>query len=257
MLKWFTKWIKGKETYDPEKSILDQSKIPKHIAIIMDGNGRWAKRRGLPRVAGHRAGMKTVRGITRIADELGVKILTLYAFSTENWKRPRDEVEYLMKLPQEFLLTELKELIERNVQVRILGNQDQLPSHTVKAVLEVQERTKHNTGLILNFALNYGSRDEMMYAIRGIAQDVEAGKLGVDEITEETMGNHLFTKGLPDPDLLIRTSGEVRLSNFMLWQVAYSELWFTDVYWPDFSREHLMEAIYEFQHRNRRFGALE
>ena len=257
MLKRFTKWIKGKETYDPEKSILDQSKIPKHIAIIMDGNGRWAKRRGLPRVAGHRAGMKTVRGITRIADELGVKILTLYAFSTENWKRPRDEVEYLMKLPQEFLLTELKELIERNVQVRILGNQDQLPSHTVKAVLEVQERTKNNTGLILNFALNYGSRDEMMYAIRGIAQDVKAGKLGIDEITEETMGNHLFTKGLPDPDLLIRTSGEVRLSNFMLWQVAYSELWFTDVYWPDFSREHLMEAIYEFQHRNRRFGALE
>jgi undecaprenyl diphosphate synthase len=257
MLKRFTKWIKGKETYNPEKSILDQSKIPEHIAIIMDGNGRWAKRRGLPRVAGHRAGMKAVRGITRIADELGVKILTLYAFSTENWKRPRDEVEYLMKLPQEFLLTELKELIERNVQVRILGNQDQLPSHTVKAVLEVQERTKHNTGLILNFALNYGSRDEMMYAIRGIAQDVKSGKLGIDEITEETMGNHLFTKGLPDPDLLIRTSGEVRLSNFMLWQVAYSELWFTDVYWPDFSREHLMEAIYEFQHRNRRFGALE
>jgi undecaprenyl diphosphate synthase len=257
MLNRFTKWMKGKKPFDPSKSILDQSNIPEHIAIIMDGNGRWAKRRGLPRVAGHRAGMKTVRGITRAADELGVKILTLYAFSTENWKRPRDEVEYLMKLPQEFLLTELKELIDRNVQVRILGNQDQLPSHTVKAVLEVQERTKHNTGLILNFALNYGSRDEMMYAIREIAQKVKSGKLEIDDITEETMGNHLFTRDLPDPDLLIRTSGEVRLSNFMLWQVAYSELWFTDVYWPDFSREDLMEAIYEFQHRNRRFGALQ
>ncbi|WP_240675701.1 isoprenyl transferase [Ammoniphilus sp. CFH 90114] len=241
---------------DGEQLTLDLDNIPKHIAIIMDGNGRWAKKRGLPRVAGHRAGMKTVKEITRAADDIGVKALTLYAFSTENWKRPKDEVEYLMRLPQEYLLTELKELIEQNVQVRMLGNKDQLPDYTIKAVLEAQEKTKNNTGLILNFALNYGSRDEMLHAIRCIADEVKKGNLDVEGITEKAMERHLFTVGLPDPDLLIRTSGEVRLSNFMLWQLAYSELYFSEVYWPDFNRDEFYKAIYEYQHRNRRYGGV-
>ena len=253
MLNRFTKWIQGNEgesiSFDPEN-------IPQHIAIIMDGNGRWARKRALPRIAGHRAGMKTVKEITRLASDLGVKILTLYAFSTENWKRPKDEVDYLMRLPQEYLLTELEELIEQNVQVRMLGNRDQLPHYTLEAVSQAQEKTKENTGLILNFALNYGSRDEMLYAIQRIAVDVQAGKVASEEITEHVFSNYLYTAGLSDPDLLIRTSGEIRLSNFMLWQLAYAEMFFSEVLWPDFSKEEFLKAIYEYQHRNRRYGAL-
>ncbi len=253
MLNRFTKWIHGKEG---EELSLDLEKIPEHIAVIMDGNGRWARKRGLPRIAGHHAGMKTVKEITRAADEIGVKVLTLYAFSTENWKRPKDEVEYLMRLPQEYILTELEELIEQNVQVRMLGNQEQLPHYTVEAVMEAWDKTKSNTGLILNFALNYGSRDEMIQAIQGVARDVESGKMSIEEIKEDTFQRHLFTTGLPDPDLLIRTSGEIRLSNFMLWQLAYAELYFSEVYWPDFTRDEFYKAIVEYQRRNRRYGAL-
>nr|WP_134700405.1 isoprenyl transferase [Ammoniphilus sp. YIM 78166] len=253
MLNRITKWMQGKEG---EGLSLDLDNIPQHIAIIMDGNGRWAKKRGLPRVAGHRAGMKTVKEITRAADDIGVKALTLYAFSTENWKRPKDEVEYLMRLPQEYLLSELNELIEQNVQVRMLGNKDQLPDYTMNAVFEAQEKTKQNTGLVLNFALNYGSRDEMLHAIRCIAQEVKNDNLDIQDISEQTMNQYLFTEGLPDPDLLIRTSGEVRLSNFMLWQLAYSELWFSEVYWPDFTREEFYQAIFEYQHRSRRYGGV-
>lgn len=253
MLNRFTKWIHGKEG---EELSLDLEKIPEHIAVIMDGNGRWAKKRGLPRIAGHRAGMKTVKEITRAADEIGIKVLTLYAFSTENWKRPKDEVEYLMRLPQEYILTELEELIEQNVQVRTLGNQDQLPHYTLEAVMEARDKTKNNTGLILNFALNYGSRGEMIQAIQGIAKDIQSGDMSVDEITEDSFQRHLYTAGLPDPDLLIRTSGEIRLSNFMLWQLAYAELYFSEVYWPDFSRDEFYKAIAEYQGRNRRYGAL-
>lgn len=253
MLNRFTKWIHGKEG---EELSLDLENIPEHIAVIMDGNGRWARKRGLPRIAGHHAGMKTVKEITRAADEIGVKVLTLYAFSTENWKRPKDEVEYLMRLPQEYILTELEELIEQNVQVRMLGNQEQLPHYTVEAVMEAWDKTKSNTGLILNFALNYGSRDEMIQAIQGVARDVESGKMSIEEIKEDTFQRHLFTTGLPDPDLLIRTSGEIRLSNFMLWQLAYAELYFSEVYWPDFTRDEFYKAIVEYQRRNRRYGAL-
>ncbi|MEW9667666.1 isoprenyl transferase [Ammoniphilus sp. 3BR4] len=255
MLNRITKWMQGKEGEGLALD-LDLDNIPQHIAIIMDGNGRWAKKRGLPRVAGHRAGMKTVKEITRAADEIGVKALTLYAFSTENWKRPKDEVEYLMRLPQEYLLTELKELIEQNVQVRMLGNKEQLPEYTMDAVLQAQEKTQNNTGLILNFALNYGSRDEMLHAIRSIANEVKTGKLDVTDINEQMMDQFLFTNGLPDPDLLIRTSGELRLSNFMLWQLAYSELCFSEVYWPDFNRDEFYKAIFEYQHRNRRYGGV-
>ncbi|MFC5532489.1 isoprenyl transferase [Cohnella yongneupensis] len=230
--------------------------IPQHVAIIMDGNGRWAKARGLPRIAGHHNGMKAVKTVTKAADRIGVKVLTLYAFSTENWKRPKAEVEFLMKLPQEFLSLELGELIENNVQVRMMGKRELLPSYTVAALEEAVRRTKDNTGLILNFALNYGSRDEMVEASRELARQAASGQLDPEAIDEAMFSSKLLSDGLPDPDLLIRTSGELRLSNFMLWQLAYSEFWFTDVYWPSFGEEQLFEAIREYQRRARRYGGL-
>jgi undecaprenyl diphosphate synthase len=230
--------------------------IPRHVAVIMDGNGRWAKSRGLPRIAGHHSGMKAVKRIAKAADRLGIKVLTLYAFSTENWKRPKAEVEFLMKLPQEFLAIELAELIENNVQVRMMGHLDKLPEHTLAAVEEAVRRTAGNTGLILNFALNYGSRTEMVEAARLLASEAAQGRLDPESITEEMFGTRLLSADLPDPDLLIRTSGELRLSNFMLWQLAYSEFWFTDVYWPEFKEKHLFDAIREYQRRARRYGGL-
>ncbi|MBP0726209.1 isoprenyl transferase [Bacillus sp. RG28] len=234
----------------------NDSTIPGHVAIIMDGNGRWAKKRNLPRIAGHHEGMKVVRKIAREANSLGIKVLTLYAFSTENWKRPRTEVEFLMKLPQEFLGTFLPELIEENVQVRLMGNENQLPSYTVEAVKKAVEATKNNTGMILNFALNYGSRDEMIQSIKAIANDVKENKIAIESIDEALFNDYLMTSELGDPDLLIRTSGELRISNFMLWQIAYSELYFTDEFWPDFTEESLRNAILEYQNRSRRFGGV-
>ncbi|EOS56704.1 MULTISPECIES: isoprenyl transferase [Paenibacillus] len=254
MIKLFQPWRKKK---NPGASVsLSPDNIPKHVAIIMDGNGRWARRLGMPRIVGHRSGMKAVKRATIAADELGISILTLYAFSTENWKRPKDEVDYLMSLPQEFLAIELDELVEKNVQVRMMGHTDELPAHTIAAMEEAIERTKHNTGLILNFALNYGSRREITESVKGIAKAVQSGELSVEDITPETIESRLLSAGLPDPDLLIRTSGELRLSNFMLWQTAYSELWFTDILWPDFSKEHLVQAVAEYQRRTRRYGGL-
>ncbi|PWW06430.1 undecaprenyl diphosphate synthase [Paenibacillus cellulosilyticus] len=249
-------WSKFVKPSSDKASTLTVENVPQHVAIIMDGNGRWAKSRGLPRIAGHHTGMKAVKQITMAADRLGVKYLTLYAFSTENWKRPKAEVDFLMKLPQEFLAIELEELIANNVQVRMMGYREALPGHTVEALEEAMLRTANNTGLILNFALNYGSRKEMTDAVKLIAEAVRDGKLSPDQIDESTMSEHLFTSGIPDPDLLIRTSGELRLSNFMLWQLAYSEMWFTDVYWPDFSESHFHEAIAEYQRRARRYGGL-
>ncbi len=233
-----------------------QEEVPEHIAIIMDGNGRWAKKRSLPRIAGHHEGMQTVRKITRFANIVGVKTLTLYAFSTENWKRPRMEVEFLMRLPEEFLGTYLPELIEQNVQVKVMGNIEPLPEHTKRAVARAIEKTSTNDGLILNFALNYGSRDEIVQAIKLISSDVKEGKVSAEEINEELISSYLMTKDLTEPDLLIRTSGEVRLSNFMLWQLAYTEFCFTDTLWPDFNEESLMDAIESFQKRQRRYGGL-
>lgn len=235
---------------------LDGGNIPRHVAIIMDGNGRWAHRRGLPRVAGHRAGMKAVKEVTRAADEIGIEVLTLYAFSTENWKRPREEVEYLMRLPEEFLDRELQELHENGVRVRLLGDPTALPPHTRRAVEIAVRRTEANTGLILNFALNYGGRAEIISAVRNIAERVRDGTLDVQDIDEQVVADALQTRSLPDPDLLIRTSGELRISNFLLWQIAYSELWFTDTLWPDFTREHLFEAVRAYQSRTRRFGGV-
>ncbi|WP_135547216.1 isoprenyl transferase [Paenibacillus cymbidii] len=248
------KWFGNRAKVAPGLPIADN--VPKHIAIIMDGNGRWAKKRGLPRIAGHHAGMKTVKKITIAADRIGVDVLTMYAFSTENWKRPREEVDFLMKLPQEFLSIELDELIEKNVQVRMTGWREELPEHTLRAVEQAVEKTKHNTGLILNFALNYGSRKEMIDGIKAMMADVQRGSLDPNAIDERLFDSYLQTAGLPDPDLLIRTSGELRLSNFMLWQLAYSEFWFTEKYWPEFSEEMFYDAVREYQRRARRYGGL-
>jgi len=252
------RWLKALFSNEAQTSsvIIEDGKIPEHVAIIMDGNGRWAKSRGLPRIAGHHTGMKAVKRITIAADRLGVKYLTLYAFSTENWKRPKDEVDFLMKLPQEFLSIELNELIEKNVQVRMMGHKEGLPSHTLDALEEAVERTANNTGLVLNFALNYGSRKEMIEAVKQIADEARNGNLDPDQIQESDLSSRLLSNGIPDPDLLIRTSGELRLSNFMLWQSAYSELWFTDVYWPEFKEDHFHEAVREYQRRARRYGGL-
>lgn len=231
-------------------------RFPRHIAIVMDGNGRWAKHRGLPRTAGHHAGMVALRRTIRHADELGVQVLTVYAFSTENWKRPRLEVDFLMRLPNEFLKTDLPELKEKNVRVTVIGDKAGLPRHTMDAVQKAEQETAGNTGMILNFALNYGSRAEIVHAVRNIVEKAGNGSLDPGEIDEKTISNHLFTAALPDPDLLIRPSGEIRLSNFLLWQLAYAELWFSDVYWPDFDKEHLLEAIEAYQRRDRRYGGI-
>jgi len=247
---WFIKPAK------PVEAALKADNIPQHVAVIMDGNGRWAKERGLPRMAGHHSGMKAVKRITMAADRLGIRYLTLYAFSTENWKRPKAEVDFLMKLPQEFLSIELDDLIKNNVQVKMMGYRESLPDYTLGAVEEAIAKTAGNTGLVLNFALNYGSRKEMVDAVRKIAIDVREGKLAPEAIDDALFSERLLSCELPDPDLLIRTSGELRISNFMLWQMAYSELWFTDVYWPEFTDEHFYEAIREYQRRARRYGGV-
>jgi len=233
--------------------------VPAHVAIIMDGNGRWAKKKLMPRVYGHKEGMNTVKRITIEASRLNVKVLTLYAFSTENWRRPTDEVNFLMGLPIDFFDVFMPELMENNIKVTTIGWIDQLPEKTLKVVQNAIEKTKDNTGLILNFALNYGSRAEIIQATQMIARDVAGGKLSADEVTEDVFAGYLFTSGLgqwQDPDLLIRTSGEIRLSNFLLWQAAYSEMYFTEEFWPDFSTASLRAALAEYQHRNRRFGGI-
>lgn len=251
-------WIKrlGKKNVVSLQTRVLEHKVPEHVAIIMDGNGRWAKKRGLPRIAGHHSGMKAVKRITIAADTIGVKVLTLYAFSTENWSRPKDEVDYLMKLPQQFLLLELNELIAKNVQVRVIGWREGLPEYTLEALDEAVKKTKHNTGLILNFALNYGSRKEMLEGMKSMNADILNGKIQEEQVDEALFSSYLQTSELPDPDLLIRTSGEQRLSNFMLWQLAYTELYFDSCFWPDFSNESFYQAIEQYQQRIRRYGGL-
>jgi len=249
-------WMNRGKREDGGEEEIDPNNIPAHVAIIMDGNGRWASRRGLPRAAGHRSGMAAIKEIAIAAGELGVKVLTLYAFSTENWKRPREEVDFLMKLPEEFLARELQELNKNNVQIRMIGWKEELPDHTLRAVEEGIRATSGNTGLILNFALNYGSRREMLSGVRKIAELVRDGKISPEDIDEALFSSMLHTHSLPDPDLLIRTSGEQRISNFLLWQLAYTELAFVDVHWPEFTREHFRRAIAMYQRRNRRYGAI-
>ncbi len=254
MKERINQWLgRGKKENAP---VVNAVNIPRHVAVIMDGNGRWARMRGLPRVAGHHQGMKNVKQITMAASDLGVQILTLYAFSTENWKRPKEEVEFLMKLPQEFLALEIDELIRNNVQIRMMGSRDGLPEHALRPIEEGIERTKSNTGLILNFALNYGGRKELLEAARKLCLDAASGKLDPEQLTEAIFEQKLQSGGMPDPDLLIRTSGELRVSNFMLWQMAYTELWFSDALWPEFTKEHFLEAISGYQNRARRFGGV-
>ena len=228
--------------------------VPQHLAIIMDGNGRWAAERSLPRIAGHKEGINSVREITRVCGEIGVKHLTLYTFSTENWKRPDNEVSALMILLLTTIKIEVIELHKNNVRFTTIGDITKLPSGTKRGILNGIEKTKNNTGLNLCLALNYGSRQEMINAVQLIANNVQEKKLKIDEINETIFSKSLSTSMMPDPDLLIRTSGECRLSNFLLWQSAYTEIFMTDTYWPAFRENELMEAIIEFQNRERRFG---
>lgn len=230
--------------------------VPNHVAIIMDGNGRWAKKRGLPRIAGHKEGMNAVREIVKVAKHLNVKVLTLYAFSTENWKRPKTEVEFLMKLPKEFLHIYLPEMIENNVRIETIGEFDALPAITRDAIQYAKDKTKSNDGLLLNFALNYGSRYEIMRAIKQIMADIDEAKVSIEKLDENEFANYLYTENVSDPDLLIRTSGEQRLSNFLLWQLAYSEFWFTDTLWPDFDESIFKQALLDYQQRKRRYGGI-
>lgn len=240
--------------------MLDKTRIPSHTAIIMDGNGRWAKRRGVPRLAGHNAGMKSMIEVVRRANDLGMKHLTVYAFSTENWKRSTEEVSGIFRLLIKYVESELRELMENNVRIRILGDYSPLPKDARKAVDRAIEETAGNTGLQFNIALNYGGRDEITRAVRKLADEAAEGKISPEEITEEDIAARLYTgsgeggTGCGDPELIIRTSGEERLSNFLLWQCAYSEFVFTDVLWPDFTPEEFEKCIEEYQGRDRRFG---
>lgn len=236
--------------------IRDPERIPRHVAIIMDGNGRWAKERGMARVQGHNAGMKALKQIVKHSDILGVKNLTVYAFSTENWKRPKEEVSGIFKLLVVYVNQELKELNENNVRVRIIGDWSIIPEDSKKAVEEALELTRNNTGLNFNIAINYGGRAEIVKAAQELSALVQDGELDPKDITEDLISSYTYTAGLPDPDVIIRTGGELRTSNFLIWQGAYSELVVTDVYWPDFTPEEYEKAIAEFQKRDRRFGGI-
>lgn len=229
-------------------------KLPRHVAIIMDGNGRWAKKRGLPRTAGHAAGAEVFRKVATYCNNIGIKYLTVYAFSTENWKRPQEEVDAIMALLEKYLLEAIEKMEKDNVKLKILGDTSVLSPRLRELMTETDEISKHITGMQANICVNYGGRDEILRGVRKYADDVLAGK--GEELTEESFGSYLFTKGIPDPDLIIRPSGEERLSNFLLWQAAYSEFYFTDVLWPDFNERELEKALVAFQSRSRRFGGL-
>ena len=228
--------------------------LPKHIAVIMDGNGRWAKKHGKPRVFGHKNGVTAVREVTEAAAEIGVEYLTLYAFSTENWNRPKFEVNALMQLLVETVRKEIKTLNKNSIRLTAIGDIEKLPSKSYKALLEGIEETKNNTRMTLVLALNYSARWEIMNAVKTIATQVHENKLNPTDINDDIFSNALTTAGIPDPELLIRTSGESRISNFLLWQIAYAELYFTPIFWPEFRKQHLVEAIVDYQNRERRFG---
>ena len=238
------------------KSTVDLNRLPQHVAIIMDGNGRWARERGQFRIQGHQRGYQTVRQIVRDAGELGIKVLTLYVFSVENWKRPKTETDALMRLIEHAAKHELNELKENNVRIRFIGRRTGLPQSLQREMERDIEETKNNSGLILNLAINYGGRAEIVDAFRSIADDIVAGKIDASAIDESLISSRLYAPDLPDPDLLIRTAGEMRVSNFLLWGVAYSELWVTDTLWPDFNASHLTDAIKSYQSRVRKFGSV-
>ena len=236
------------------KQEIDFNNLPQHIGIIMDGNGRWAKKRGLPRSVGHSKGADALKKIVTECNRIGIKYITVYAFSTENWKRPKEEVDYLMGLLLDYLRDAENSLAGENVVIRAIGSRKELSEEIREQIVKTEKFTENNTGIVMNIALNYGSREELVHAIGEIVKDAEEGKIG--EITADTVSEHLYTKNQPDPDLIIRTSGEERLSNFMLWQAAYSEFYFTKRLWPDFSKKDLYEAIADYQRRGRRFGGV-
>ncbi|MBU2063928.1 MAG: isoprenyl transferase [Candidatus Omnitrophica bacterium] len=233
-----------------------KSNTPQHIAIIMDGNGRWARAKGLPRIAGHRRGAEVVKTVIRACKDMGVKFLTLYAFSTENWKRPKREIDFLMRLLNKYLTREKDKLIENDVKFLAIGRLEALPDSVKKVIKQITEITRDNRAITLILALNYGGRVEILDAVKEVAKDINTGKLDPQELDEEVFSRYLYTHKIPDPDLLIRTSGEMRLSNFLLWQLSYSELFISDKFWPDFTEQDLLAAVEDFRKRERRFGAL-
>ena len=233
---------------------LDPKKMPHHIAIIMDGNGRWAQRHHLSRIEGHKKGLEATKEVVDACEEFKIKIITLYAFSKENWRRPPREVSALMGLLQEYLRKRQKELLERNIRINVIGDVEDLPTPIRKSIEETARKTRHKDGLIINLALSYGGRSEIVAGIKKVIDEIETGRITKDDITPETFARYLSTEDLPDPDLLIRTSGELRISNFLLWQIAYTELYFTTTLWPDFGKEELIKACIAYQNRERRFG---
>lgn len=245
-----------KEELNDLKNKIDFNNLPKHVGIIMDGNGRWAQERLLPRNAGHQEGTKRVIEIVETAADLGIKYLSLYAFSTENWKRPKDEINGLMKLLVHYIRSELNRIHKNNIKIQTMGDISKLPETPRQEVEKAIEKTKNNNRMILNIGLNYGGRDEIIRGVKSILEDIKMGKINEEDIDTKTFSDYLYTKGLPDPDLLIRPSGELRLSNFMLYQIAYTEFWFSDIYWPDFKEEHFYKAIIDYQKRDRRFGGI-
>lgn len=237
-----------------KNKLFDKNKLPQHLAIIMDGNGRWAEKRGLPRSLGHREGVKAVKRVIANCIDFNIPILTLFAFSTENWKRPKNEVIYLLKLFERALTNEKADLIKNNIKIDFIGRLKELPNSLNEKLNELLESTRENNKLILNIAINYGGRAEIFDALKSISLKIVEKKLDIEEINENTISDNLYTHHLPDPDLLIRTAGEMRISNFMIWQIAYTELWVTPVFWPDFDKDNLIEAIRSFQKRERKYG---
>ncbi len=238
------------------ESLIDKERLPRHIGIIMDGNGRWAKKRGLPRSLGHSAGAKTFDKIIDFAGNFGIKIVTVYAFSTENWSRPKEEVDALMELLCDYLENGLKKLEGKDTKVKIIGDIESLPEKIKKGIFHIEESTKDGKSMLVQIAVNYGGRLEIVSAAKKASEMVKAGEIEPDDITEELMSSLMYNPEVPDPDLIIRPSGELRLSNFLLWGSAYSELWFSDILWPDFTGEDLLKAIYDYQQRQRRFGGV-
>ncbi len=236
------------------KTLISKQNLPKHLAIIMDGNGRWAKQRSLPRLAGHREGVRSVREITRICGEIGIQHLTLFTFSTENWSRPKSEVSALMTLLLRTIEGEVEKLHKNNVKLSSIGDLSALPDKARKGIMNGIQLTRNNSGLNLILALNYGSRQEIMHAVKSIGENIQSGDISAEEINDDLFSQHLYTADIPDPDLLIRTGGEFRMSNFLLWQAAYTELYTSPVYWPDFREKELLEALHSYQGRERRFG---
>lgn len=256
--QFWSKFIRNKSVEErSEQELLDALvNLPRHVAIIMDGNGRWAKKRGLPRGVGHRAGVEAIRAVVTTCSDLGIQVLTLYAFSTENWKRPRSEVDILMNLLIEYLQKEAEELHRNKVQIRTIGSLLELPPKAQVEIDRAVQLTRNNSGLIVNLAINYGGRVEILHATRKIAELVKQGQCQLEDINEDLFNRFLYTSGLPDPDFLIRTSGEMRVSNYLLWQLAYSEFYVTEVLWPDFSKTQLLKALLIYQERDRRYGGV-